>query len=60
MRISLISAENYLTTDDSYYGLVTIGASTDRSKVSRILSPPTSEQIQEVDIDVAVVHEGLT
>lgn len=58
-RVSLDDVEQYIADHGPYYDLVFIGASTDRSKASRILSPPTFERIQDIDSDIAIVHEGL-
>ena len=38
--------------------LIVLGASTDRSPVSRMLSPPTYERVHTVDTDLLVVHAG--
>jgi hypothetical protein len=35
-----------------------MGASTDRSRASRFVSPPTFERIQELDCDVAIVDRS--
>lgn len=50
--------EKYLAAKAPEYDLVIIGASTDRSAASRLLSPPTFSRIRDIDCDVAVVHEG--
>ena len=48
----------YLERTAGGYDLVVVGASTDRSTASRLLSPPTFRGVTEVDTDVAIVHRG--
>ena len=55
-RVVTGSVEGFLERNASHYDLAVIGASTDRSAVSRFLSTPTFERIQEVDCDLAIVH----
>jgi len=57
-RVATGSVEEFLARNASHYDLAVIGASTDRSAVSRFLSTPTFERIQEVDCDLAIVHRG--
>lgn len=57
-RVSRSTIEEFLATNAAYYDLVIIGASTDRSKASRLLSPPTFERVRDVDTDVAIVHSA--
>jgi nucleotide-binding universal stress UspA family protein len=57
-HISQASIEDFLTANDTRYDLIMIGASTDRSKPSRVFSPPTHKRLQELNCDVAVVHQG--
>ncbi|SFR56710.1 MULTISPECIES: HPP family protein [Halorubrum] len=57
-RISVASAEAFLDRNASSYDLAVVGASTDRSVLSRVVSMPTFERIQEVDCDVAIVHRA--
>jgi len=57
-RITRDSVEAFVERNASHYELVVIGASTDRSAVSRLVSTPTFERIQEVDCDLAIVHRG--
>jgi hypothetical protein len=54
-RIAHGTVEDYLERNSSHYDVAFIGGSTDREKLSRILSPPTFRSIQEVDCDLAVV-----
>ena len=57
-RIATGSVEQFLERNTSLYDLAVIGASTDRSAASRLVSTPTFERIQEVDCDLAIVHRG--
>lgn len=59
-RVATTSIDRYLEQNGPYYDLIVIGASTERNPASRVLSPPTFERIQNVDTDVAIVHDGLT
>lgn len=59
-RVATTSIDQYLERNGHHYDLILVGASTDRSPASRVLTPPTFEKIQNVDTDVAIVHEGLT
>lgn len=55
-RVSRSSVEDFLERHAHEYDLVMIGASRDRSAVSRLLSPPTFERIdEEIDADIAIV-----
>ncbi|MFC6990680.1 HPP family protein [Haladaptatus sp. GCM10025707] len=57
-RVSRSKIEDFLTANASQYDLVFLGASTDRSAASRLISPPTFERIQDLDCDVAIVDRG--
>jgi len=57
-RVSYNTVPEYLATTSSRYDLVVIGASTGRSRASRLVSPPTVEQLDTVECDLAVVHSG--
>jgi len=57
-RVANGSIEAFLERNASLYDLVVVGASTDRSAVSRLVSTPTFERIREVDCDLAIVHRG--
>lgn len=57
-RVDSGSVEAFIDRNASLYDLVVIGASTDRSAVSRLVSTPTFERIHEVDCDVALVHRA--
>ncbi|EMA52686.1 MULTISPECIES: HPP family protein [Halococcus] len=54
-RIPQTSIESFLETVAPQYDLVLVGASTDRSNVSRLLSPATFERLPEIDCDLAIV-----
>ncbi|MFB6105110.1 MAG: HPP family protein [Halobacteriaceae archaeon] len=55
-RVSRSSFEAFLEQNSTNYDVVFMGASTDRSAASRFLSPPTFEQIGDLQTDVAIVH----
>jgi len=57
-RVASRSVEAFIDRNASLYDLVVIGASTDRSAVSRLVSTPTFERIHEVDCDLAIVHRS--
>lgn len=57
-RLSYSTVPQYLADTSQRYDLAMIGASTDRSKASRIVTPPTVEQLDTVDCDLAIVHSG--
>ena len=57
-RISHSSVESFLRTNARNYDLTVLGASTDRSAVSRFVSTPTFERVHDVDCDLAIVHRG--
>jgi nucleotide-binding universal stress UspA family protein len=57
-RLSVASVEAFLERNASLYDLAVIGASTDRSVLSRLVSTPTFERIEQVDCDVAIVHRA--
>ena len=57
-HVAQADVEEYLVDHASEYDLVMVGASTDRSAASRLLSRPTFERLQDVECDVAVVHKA--
>ena len=57
-RVAREGIGDYLQRTAGGYDLVVVGASTDRSAASRLLSPPTFRGVTEVDTDVAIVHRG--
>jgi hypothetical protein len=54
-RVTAKPLPDFLSDATEEYDLLILGASTDRSGVSRVLTPPTYRDI-EADCDVAVVH----
>lgn len=52
------SIETYLSNVASRYDLVIVGSSTDRSKASRFVAPPTFRRLDSLACDVAIVHRG--
>jgi len=55
-RVSRSSIDTFLDRNAEQYDVVFVGASTDRTAASRLLSRPTYERIGAVEADVAVVH----
>lgn len=57
-RVSKSTIHSFLAENCGHYDLTFIGASTDRSVASRVISPPTFRQIQDLECDFAIVHRG--
>jgi len=57
-RVSYNTVPEYLEATSARYDLALIGASTGRSTASRFVTPPTVEQLEPVECDLAVVHRG--
>jgi nucleotide-binding universal stress UspA family protein len=57
-RVSSAPIEDFLSENATNYDLVFMGASTDRSRASRLVSPPTFERIRDLDCDVAIVDRN--
>jgi len=57
-RVAVETIERYLADNAGEFDLVFMGASTDRSAASRLISPPTFERIQDLDADVAIVDRS--
>ncbi|PSP95494.1 universal stress protein UspA [Halobacteriales archaeon QS_4_62_28] len=57
-RVSRDNIVPFLAQTAPYYDLVMIGASRDRSAASRLVAPPTFEEIQDLGTDVAIVDRG--
>jgi hypothetical protein len=54
-RVATGPVEPFLERNADAYDLVIVGSSTDRSKASRLVSPPTSERVRDLDADLAIV-----
>lgn len=54
-RVSTLPIRQFVTQNAARYDLVILGASRDRSRTSRLVTPPTFERLDEVDGDVAIV-----
>jgi len=54
-RVARASIERFLRQIAPATDLVIVGASRDRSTASRLVSPPTFEQIDDLDTDLAIV-----
>lgn len=57
-HVAQADLKEYLADHASQYDLVIVGASTDRSAASRLLSPPTFKRLQDIECDIAVLHEA--
>jgi hypothetical protein len=57
-RVSQSDIRSFLRTIGPQYDLVIMGASQDRSAASRFIAPPTFEQVEDIDTDVAIVDRG--
>jgi len=57
-RVARESIEAFLARNAREYDLVVVGASRDRTRVSRLVSPPTFERIGDIDADVAIVDRN--
>ena len=54
-RVAHGPAEEFLAAASSHTDLVMLGASTDRSTVSRLVAPATFERLHDIECDVAIV-----
>jgi nucleotide-binding universal stress UspA family protein len=57
-RIARSDVTDFMGANADAYDLLIVGSSGDRSRASRLLSPPTFERLRDVDCDVAVVDRG--
>ncbi|QLH76197.1 HPP family protein [Halosimplex rubrum] len=57
-RVAVETIERYLADNADDFDLLFMGASTDRSTASRLISPPTFERIQDLDADVVIVDRS--
>jgi nucleotide-binding universal stress UspA family protein len=57
-RVAREPIEEFLARNAREYDLVVVGASRDRTRVSRLVSPPTFERIGDIDADVAIVDRN--
>ena len=57
-RVSRAHIEDFLAETATNYDLVFMGASMDRSRASRLVSPPTFERIRDLDCDVAIIDRN--
>ena len=57
-RVARAKIEDFLEENAPGYDIVFIGASRDRSAASRLISPPTFERIQDIEVDVAIVDRN--
>ncbi|WP_338739841.1 universal stress protein [Haloplanus salilacus] len=57
-RVARSEVTEFIGANASTYDLLVVGSSGDRSRASRLLSPPTFERLRDIDCDVAVVDRG--
>jgi len=57
-HVANVDIDDFIADHASASDLIVLGASTDRSPVSRFLSRPTYERVRDVDTDLLVVHAG--
>ena len=57
-RVARQDIQRFLTKNASQFDLVIIGASQERSKASRFVSPPTFERLQDLECDVAILDRN--
>lgn len=57
-RVTTAPIEEFLSANDSNYDLTIIGSSTERTVVSRVIDPPTFQELETLDCDLAIVHRG--
>lgn len=57
-RVARASIEEFLERNAGQYDIVFLGASTDRSAASRLLSRPTFQRILDLECDIGIVHRG--
>lgn len=57
-RVANIPIETFLSMNAEHYDLTIVGSSTERTRVSRFIDPPTFRQLDDLDCDLAIVHRG--
>jgi hypothetical protein len=57
-RVARAEIESFLSENGPQYDIVFLGASRDRSAASRLVSPPTFERLQGLEVDVAIVDRN--
>ena len=57
-RVAATDIGDFLARNGPGYDLVVMGASRDRSRASRLVSPPTFRQVGDLDVDVAIVDRN--
>ncbi|MXR51997.1 HPP family protein [Halovenus sp. WSH3] len=57
-RVVEMEVDTFLERNAPEYDLVIMGASRDRSLASRLLTPPTFQRVDELDVDVAIVDRN--
>ena len=57
-RVARSEVTAFIGANAGAYDLLVIGSSGDRSRASRLVSPPTFERLRDVDCDVAIVDRG--
>jgi hypothetical protein len=57
-RVAATDIGDFLARNGPGYDLVVMGASRDRSRASRLVSPPTFRRVGDLDVDVAIVDRN--
>jgi hypothetical protein len=57
-RVAATGIGEFLARNGPGYDLVVMGASRDRSRASRLVSPPTFRRVGDLDVDVAIVDRN--
>lgn len=57
-RVAATDIGEFLARNGPGYDLVVMGASRDRSRASRLVSPPTFRRVGDLDVDVAIVDRN--
>lgn len=57
-RVISTPIEAFLSANANNYDLTIVGSSTERTVVSRIIDPPTFQQLETLDCDLAIVQLG--
>ena len=57
-RVTTAAIGEFLSANADTYDLTIVGSSTERTVVSRVIDPPTFQQLDDLDCDLAIVHRG--
>ncbi|WP_049934479.1 HPP family protein [Haloplanus natans] len=57
-RVTKVPITEFLSSNAANYDLTVVGSSSERTRVSRFIDPPTFQELDDIDCDVAIVHRG--